>query len=79
LLLFSRINTEGLVMEGKYIALEFESRCKVAVIIDLTYFIVIQKFNFCVLHHLNRYKFNLQFQIVVANFLNCTIAQYATE
>jgi hypothetical protein len=62
-------------MEVKYIALEFISRCKMTVMIDLTCCTAIQ----CILHHLNRYNFNLQFQIVVANLLNYTIAQCAAE
>jgi hypothetical protein len=66
-------------MEVKYIALEFISRCKMTVMIDLTCCTAIQKFNLCILHHLNRYNFNLQFQIVVANLLNYTIAQCAAE
>jgi hypothetical protein len=36
LFLILKINTKGLVTKNEYIALEMESHCRVAVIIDLT-------------------------------------------
>jgi hypothetical protein len=43
-------------MKGKHIAVEIGSLCKVAVVIDLTCCIAIQKFDFRFLDHLNRYN-----------------------
>jgi hypothetical protein len=79
LLLITKINTRGLITEGKYIAVEFGCLCKVAIIIDLTYYTTIQKFDLRVFHHLNRYNYNLQFHTVDAVILNCTIAEYITK
>lgn len=50
-----------------------------AIIIDLTYYTAIQKFDFHIFHHLNRYNYNLQFHIVDAVILNCIIAEYITK
>jgi hypothetical protein len=59
-------------MEGKHLAIEIGSLCKVAVVIDLTYYTSIQKFDFCVLNHLNRYNYNLHFHTIGTILLTCT-------
>jgi hypothetical protein len=55
------------------------SLCKVAVVIDLTCCTAIQKFDFLVLDHLNRYSYNLHFHTIGAILLTCTIEEYTAE
>jgi hypothetical protein len=69
----------GRITEGKHIALEIGSPCKVAVIIYLTYWTTIQIFIFCILFHLNCYNYKLHFHTVGAILLTCTTAEYTVE
>lgn len=57
---------EGLITKGKHIVVEMGNPCKVAIAIDLTWCIAIQKFDFLVLDHLNCYNYNLHFHTIGA-------------